>query len=82
MRVHVGETGHYHVPTDGRGYCQAAIVVKATVDEERIHPQVVNISLWTSTGDTEARLGVLVKTPERSDDRASFHLVTACPDGR
>lgn len=78
--MNITRLGHYHVPTEGRGYCQAALVVG--VDERETGPHLVNIVVWTSEGTEYPHLRVPVAAPAEFQDRATFHLSQECPNGK
>lgn len=72
--------GHYHVPTEGRGYCQAALVVG--VDERENGPHLVNIVVWTKAGESSTHISVPIASVDEYTDRATFHLSQECPYAR
>lgn len=78
--IAITRLGHYHVPNEGDGYCQTALVVG--VDKPEIGPHLVNIVVWTKAGEDNTRLSVVVARPTEYPDRATFHLSQECPYGR
>lgn len=74
--------GHYHLPNEGDGTCQTALVVGVVGGD-------VNLKVWTHEGDEFTRMRVSVGLPEKTvaggaapAAHASFHLSGDCPWGK